>query len=110
MPVFIIKKLFITFLLIIATFSVYSDVVKPALIEINVNRQGEINVEIRASIEALLTGINGKYKNTKDAPNADEYDVLRKMQDAELYVEFDKFRTRFLDSVRLINNDLKTGF
>ena len=79
--------------------------VKPALIEINVNKQGEINIEIRASIEALLTGINGKYKNTKDAPNADEYDVLRKMPDNELRVEFEKFKTNFLDSVRLITND-----
>ena len=59
---------------------VFADVVKPALIEIVVNKEGHVAIEIRASIEALLTGINGKYKNTKDAPNADEYDDLRKMQ------------------------------
>ena len=85
----------------------YSDVVKPALIEINVNKQGQVDVEIRASIEALLTGINSKYKNTKDAPNADEYDVLRKMQDVELGVEFEKFKTHFLDSVKLTDPDSK---
>ena len=105
MPVLIIKKLFIAFFLIIINTLAFADVVKPALIEINVNKQGEINIEIRASIEALLTGINGKYKNTKDAPNADEYDVLRKMPDNELRVEFEKFKTNFLDSVRLITND-----
>jgi len=105
MPVFIIRKLLLALLLIlISTFSL-ADVVKPALIEINVNEKGQIDVEIRASIEALLTGINGKYKNTKDAPNADEYDVLRKMHENELLAEFKKFEIQFLDSIRLIAND-----
>jgi len=103
MSVYTIKKLLVTLFLIFITASVFSDVVKPALIEINVNQEGQIDVEIRASIEALLTGINGKYKNTKDAPNAAEYDVLRKMPDNKLLVEFDKFKTKFLDSVRLMD-------
>jgi len=105
MPVYSIKKLLVTFFLFFIAASAFSDVVKPALIEINVNQQGQIDVEIRASIEALLTGINGKYKNTKDAPNADEYDVLRKMQDNELLVKFEQFKTKFLDSVRLMDVD-----
>ena len=105
MPVYSIKKLLVTFFLFFIMTSVFSDVVKPALIEINVNKQGQIDVEIRASIEALLTGINGKYKNTKDAPNAAEYDVLRKMQDNELEAEFDRFKTKFLNSIKLLDVD-----
>ena len=80
---------------------VTADVVKPALIEISVNKQGKVDIEIRASIEALLTGINGRYKNTKDAPNADEYDVLRKMQDVDLAIAFEKFKPEFLEKIRL---------
>lgn len=92
---------------------VSADVVKPALIEIIVNKEGQIQIEIRASIEALLTGINGKYKNTKDAPNADEYDVLRKMQSDELLVEFEKFMQSFLERVYLkddTNNQVLLAF
>jgi hypothetical protein len=37
---------------------ILADVVKPALIEISVFSEGRFRVEIRASIEALLTGIN----------------------------------------------------
>ncbi len=105
MPVYSIKKLLVAFFLILINTLASADVVKPALIEINVNKQGQIDVEIRASIEALLTGINGKYKNTNDAPNAAEYDVLRKMQDIELQLEFNKFKAKFLESVRLIDAD-----
>jgi len=76
-----------------------ADVVKPALIEINVDNEKLIQVEVRASIEALLTGINAKYKNTQDAPNAEEYDELRKMQPEELRHAFTAFEQQFLDAI-----------
>lgn len=81
--------------------SLFADVVKPALVEINVNNDREISIEIRASIEALLTGINAKYKNTQDAPTAEKYDVLRKMSATELLQAFAGFRQHFINSVKL---------
>ncbi len=93
-------------LFITQTASVFADVVKPALIEINVETTGEanqVNIEVRASIEALLTGINGKYKNTKDAPNADEYDALRVLQSEALGVYFEAFKAKFLQQIALTN-------
>lgn len=94
---------FILLLLInfLAINTAFSDVVKPALIEINTHIDGKVNVEVRASIEALLTGINAQYKNTKDAPSADEYDVLRAMSSEELKVQFAKFQQDMLDSILL---------
>ena len=83
----------------------FADVVKPALIEINVNNEKLIQVEIRASIEALLTGINAKYKNTQDAPNAEEYDEFRKMQPDELHRAFSAFKQQFLQSIYLKAGD-----
>jgi len=104
MSVLIVAKrlLIISFLLL--AFSVTADVVKPTLVEISVDQTGQIDIEIRTSIEALLTGINGKYKNTKDAPNAEEYDVLRKMQNNDLLKEFDKFKSKFLSKISLQDN------
>ena len=54
-----------------------ADVVKPALVEISVHREGHVEVALRVSIEALLTGINGRYRNTRDAPNAAAYDASK---------------------------------
>ena len=86
--------------------SVFADVVKPALVEINVDTERVIVVEVRASIEALLTGINARYKNTQDAPNADDYDAYRKMSSGELKQAFIGFHQKFLQSVYIqaINN------
>ena len=78
-----------------------ADIVKPALIEISVFAEGRYRVEIRASIEALLTGINAQYQDTRQAPTAEEYDRLREMPASELLAAFGPFRQRMLDAVKL---------
>lgn len=78
-----------------------ADVVKPALVEISVYTEGHVDIEIRASIEALLTGINGQFKNTQDAPNAADYDALRVLKPELLRLEYLKFEQEFVDSLRL---------
>ncbi len=80
---------------------VQADVVKPALVEINAYTSGKVEVEIRASVEALLTGINSRYKNTQEAPTADEYDELRKLQGPELTERFTSFHEKMLSSIEL---------
>lgn len=100
-----LKKIILFFILSLYCSLSYSDLVKPALIEIVVNEQGDVDVNIRASIEALLTGINGRYKNTQDAPNAKEYDRLRHMDPEQLTREFKKFEQKFLDDISIIDNE-----
>jgi hydrogenase/urease accessory protein HupE len=97
--------LFLLFFGLLPSSNVLADVVKPALVEINVNSEKMISIEVRASIEALLTGINSTYKNTQDAPNADEYDEFRQMPATELKVAFDSFKEKFIDSIYLKAGD-----
>lgn len=101
------KLLILLFLSYLFNHAVFADVVKPALVEIDVSDNGAISVEVRASVEALLTGINAQYKNTKDAPTADEYDALRKISGAELAQVFGAFHPQFLESVSIRVNDRK---
>jgi len=82
-------------------FSARADVVKPALIEINVFANGDVNIEVRTSLEALLTGINSRFKNTQDAPNADRYDEFRRQSAAGLAVSFKPFEKKLVDGVKL---------
>ena len=78
-----------------------ADVVKPALVEISANTKGTVNIEVRASIEALLTGINARYRNTQDAPTAEAYDALRVLQAEQLQREFEPFKQEFLSRLFL---------
>jgi len=89
------------FVLLLPASSLLADIVKPALIEISVNTNGTYSVEVRASIEALLTGINARYKNTQEAPNAAAYDELRILQADALEEAFRPFQARFVEQVEL---------
>lgn len=95
------KSFFIAFLALIFSMPVMADVVRPALIEISVFTTGKISIEIRASVEALMTGINGRYTNTKQAPNAEEYDDYRVMQADDLLKAFESFRPTLQQGVDL---------
>ena len=98
----LMKKLI--FILIISCLTIevaVADVVKPALVEINVDHEKKVTIEVRASIEALLTGINAQYKDTREAPNAEEYDEYRVLPASELRVAFTRFEQSFLQSVFL---------
>lgn len=78
-----------------------ADVVRPALIEISVYTSGQIRIEVRTSVEALLTGINGRFRNTQEAPNAEEYDFYRVMQAEELSEHFNSFKPTLLEGIDL---------
>ena len=104
MLVFFIKKL-IPLLFCVITSSIFADTVKPALVEITVTKKGQVNIEIRASIEAILSDINARFKNTKDSPNADKYDVLRIMKEPELSIAFDEFKSQFMQSIKLADSE-----
>lgn len=98
---------FILFAGLYSTVSI-ADVVKPALIEISIFSKGEYRVEIRASIEAMMTGIDARYKNTQDSPNSDAYDKLRALQAEELSAAFSSFKSRLNDQIYLKFDGKKT--
>jgi hydrogenase/urease accessory protein HupE len=95
------RLIFILFLSCLSDGTALADVVKPALVEINVDQDRSLQIELRASIEALLTGINAQYKNTQDAPNADEYDDYRKMTPEALMQAFNDFKEQLLQSIEV---------
>ena len=97
-----LQKLLLFFTVISLGLPVSADIVKPALVEISVFSDARVTIEIRTSIEALLTGINGRYRNTQEAPNADAYDSLRELEAADLREQFVAFHAELLNGVDLI--------
>lgn len=92
---------FIPFLWLFFVSMAHADVVRPALVEISAYTSGRIEIDIRLSIEALITGINARYKNTQESPQATEYDNLRKLDPDRLIRQFDLFKHGFLERISL---------
>jgi len=79
-----------------------ADVVKPALVEISVFSDGHYRIELRASIEAMMTGINSQYKNTKNSPFAADYDTLRVLKAEQLQEKFTPFKKQLVQNIQFI--------
>jgi hydrogenase/urease accessory protein HupE len=101
-PMIIPHCRWLALLLLLFCVAAPADIVKPALVEISVFSEGRFRVELRASIEALLTGINAQYTDTTQAPTAEEYDRLRELDAPELAREFAPFRRQMLQSVEIL--------
>ncbi len=84
-----------------------ADVVKPALVELTINEDSSFRLEVRASIEAMLSNISTRYKNTQDAPTAAEYDRYRALMPEQLRQAFARFEPEFLDAISLRFGDQK---
>ena len=98
----ILQKLLLLLMIITLGLPASADIVKPALVEISVFSDARVTIEIRTSIEALLTGINGRYRNTQEAPNTDAYDALRELEASDLRQQFVGFHAELLDGVELV--------
>jgi len=88
--------------------NILADVVKPALVEISVFTSGTYKIEVRASVEALLTGINSQYKNTTEAPTSEQYDELRALPADKLQERFKPFYKTFESKVQLLFDNKPT--
>lgn len=101
-----LKKLLFCLVFLLSYF-VQADVVKPALVEISLLANNRVEVVIDLSLEAVMSGIGTQYKNTKDAPNAADYDELRELTPALLQQRFKAFAPQFLASISLSINGKK---
>lgn len=95
------SKIFLLFFFFIHSSYSWADVVKPALVELTLYSDGNYQLDMRLSIEAMLTGINAQYKNTQEAPNAAEYDELRALESKDLEAVFLKHQQSFIQQLGL---------
>ena len=102
-------RFYLSFLLLLS-YQAKPDVVKPALVEISVYSQGSYRIEIRTSLEAILTGINSEFTNTTQSPNAKRYDELRVLQAPLLLNEFGVYQKQFLRQIKFKLDNKRVNF
>lgn len=81
--------------------SAMAHTLRPAVVTLELYDTGTFSLDIRVSAEVLLAGIDPRYSDTDDAPNAAEYDALRALPATELAAMFDGFAPELLEQVQL---------
>lgn len=79
--------------------------VRPAVADIQFFSGGEVRLSMEVNLEALLAGIDPRYTNTNDAPEAGRYDALRSLNHAQLENEYTKFLPEYVRGISLLIDD-----
>ncbi len=74
---------------------------RPAIADITVGGDGRLAARVRLNLEALLAGIGPEHGNTQDAPNAAQYDALRRLSPEELRARFERRREEIVSAIEL---------
>lgn len=75
--------------------------IRPAIVDLTFPGDGTVRLEMSLILEAALAEIGVEHVDTDDSPNARRYDELRLLDETALAAEFDRFKARFLEGVRL---------
>ncbi len=74
---------------------------RPAIITIELDSEGRYAAEVKLNLEALLAGIGPEHQDTREAPQAAEYDAMRQLPAAQLRQRFAAFKQRYLMGISL---------
>lgn len=99
------KFLFVIFAFII---NINADVIRPALVEISFNQNKSLELSLQFNLEAVMSEISSKYKDTRESPNSDKYELLRALKADELFNKFKDYEKEFLKNFTLLINGKKT--
>ncbi|MCZ4289038.1 HupE/UreJ family protein [Hoeflea alexandrii] len=75
--------------------------IRPAIADLVFAGDGTVRLDMSLILEAALAEIGAEHGDTDDSPNAARYDDLRRLDETGLAAEFERFRPRFLQGVRL---------
>lgn len=75
--------------------------IRPAIADLVFAGDGTVRLDMSLILEAALAEIGAEHGDTDDSPNAARYDDLRLLDETRLAAEFERFRPRFLQGVRL---------
>jgi len=75
--------------------------IRPAIVDLTFPGNSAVQLDMSLILEAALAEIGVEHSDTDDSPNARRYDELRLLDEAALAAEFERFKARFLEGVRL---------
>ncbi len=83
------------------SFTASAHEIRPAIVDINLSKDGNYTMAIQLNLEALIANIGTQHKDTNESDQAHIYDGLRQMPYNELIEEFADFEPTLLPNIQL---------
>lgn len=79
----------------------HSHEIRPAITDIHIRVDGQLDIAIRGNLETWLAGIGPEHQDTRDAPQSTVYEQLRRYNPAQLERAFERFTPTLLNAINL---------
>jgi len=87
--------------LFLISFSASAHEIRPAIVDINLSKDGNYTMAIQLNLEALIANIGSQHKDTNESDQAHIYNNLRKMPYDDLIKKFADFKPTLLPNIQL---------
>ncbi len=91
-------------LFFIVASSSHAHEIRPSIVDINFDKEGEYQMSIQLNLEAIIAKVGAEHQDTNDSKNAKAYERLRKMPFDKLIQEFSEFESNFINKIQLSFN------
>jgi HupE / UreJ protein len=75
--------------------------IRPAITNVTFDNDGHYTIDLGVNVEAMLSGISPKHRNTNESPNANRYNALRALAPQELRSRVEEFVPQLLDGIHV---------
>jgi len=89
------------FLLCLCTLPVMAHEIRPAVLDVHLQSDGNYQIALQVNMEALLAGVSPTHSDTNESPNAERYNSLRALPAGKLEERIRAFWPQYRDGLRL---------
>ncbi len=100
-PIYHPLRLLFGFLLCLVALPVTAHEIRPAVVDVHLQVDGNYQVALQVNMEALLAGVSPTHSDTNESPNADSYNRLRALPARQLEDRIRAFWPQYGEGLRL---------
>jgi len=94
-------RLLLGFLLCLCALPVTAHEIRPAVVDVHLQSDGNYQLALQVNMEAVLAGVSPAHSDTSESPNAERYNSLRALPALKLEERIRAFWPQYVDGLRL---------
>jgi hypothetical protein len=100
-PIYNLRRLLCGFLLSVCVLPASAHEIRPAVVDVHLQADGNYQAALQVNMEALLAGVSPAHSDTNESPNAERYNQLRALSARKLEERIRAFWPQYREGLHL---------
>ena len=109
MPILVSLRRLLGLLLCLCTLPVMAHEIRPAVVEVHLQSDGNYQIALQVNMEAVLAGVSPTHSDTNESPNAESYNRLRALPARKLEERIRAFWPQYGEGLRLDFDEVRSA-